>query len=296
MSLELLVKPFSPTVWLALVGSIIATIIAFHITESAKTNQTPANRKVYTHYTYGYILRSTLYQGAPYRPSRWSSRIVYTFYNGGWIILNATYAAFLVSFLLVKKDITPFTTIRELSENSDYKVGAVGGGIMLDTLLRFNFTKSNPYYKLKNKLLKDASSDETVIHMDTLFHYERVASEHYALLATTYEYNNLASESCSVDMLKEKGRQVFDGFALQKTSAYAADFDRTLTIMHEKMLDYFLAQKYMDKPMQCVSLHKNVDLEDICSVFYLLFAGMGIAFVVLVFEIVHKQLKLWIKR
>ena len=118
MSLKLLVKPFSPLVWLAFAGAIVTTIIALYVTENARTNQIPENRLM--GYTYGFILRSTLNQGAPSTSCRLSSRIIYTFYSIGWIVLSASYTAFLVSFLSVKKDVVPFTTVLEVSQNTDY--------------------------------------------------------------------------------------------------------------------------------------------------------------------------------
>ena len=231
-----------------------------------------------------YILRSTLNQGAMWNPFRTSSRIIYSVYTIGWIVIMAIYTGSLVSLLSVKKEVIPFRTFAELGESNEFKLGVGGGTVFYDVLYRNNFTKGDPMYHLKEKVTRDTQRDPSVITSDYDFHEARLITERYALLTVTDGFNSLAARSCRVAMLKEKGERVTDGFMLQKSSAYADDFDHVLSKIQEGDLDKDLKKEFLPKPKQCLTNLNNVSLENIHGFLYILFGGLSVALIALVVE------------
>ena len=67
------------------------------------------------------------FAGYTKKPTNLAERVVF----GSWwlfcIIVVATYGANLVAFLAVTQRTLPFTTLEELSAQSDYKYGFMGG-------------------------------------------------------------------------------------------------------------------------------------------------------------------------
>jgi hypothetical protein len=224
MSIEILLKPFSQTVWLAFGGALITTTLVFY-GSVAHVSTKHNNRQEHT-YNKSYILRYTLNQGSDWSPTLTSSRIIYSLYTFGWIILVSTYTAYLVSFLSVKKGVIPFRTLLELSENTEYKLGVLRGASLYDSIHSVNYSQTNPWYQLKLKLVQDTTRDPSVIHTDLEFHRKRLIDEKYAFIGSSETYQAMVANSCSVSMMAEKGPISFTNFALRKNSAYARDCDR----------------------------------------------------------------------
>ena len=293
VSMEILVRPFSTKVWLVFFGAFVGTMIPFHLSQilTFLTNGGLQSRRTQTigfcsqRGDYGaYILRSTLYQGSTWDPSRISTRIIYSMYTIGWIVVMAIYTASLVSLLSVKKEIIPFRTFAELGAINEYKLGVEGGTIFYDVLFRNNFTKDNPIYYLKAKVTRDSKQDPSVITSDYDVLENRLITEKYAIFSLTEVFNSLAARSCRVAILKEKGQRVSDGFMLRKNSAYADDFDRALSKIQEGDLDKDLRKRFLPKPKQCSTNLNNVSLENIHGFLYILFGGLSIAFITLIGE------------
>jgi hypothetical protein len=74
------------------------------------------------------------------------------------------------------------------------------------------------------------------------------------------------------------------GFALQKNSAYAPDFDLALARIQDGQLDWKLQKKYLLKPKQCKMSEDTVRLEDTQGVFFIFVGGLGTAFLSLCAE------------
>ena len=287
MSLDALRRPFNLKVWLAYLGALVATVIVFHVVQCLLTSQ--KNSLIHCQYV-GYILRSTFNQGTAWSPWHVSSRIIYSFYTLGWIILMATYTACLVSFLSVKKEVIPFRTMLELSQSSSYKLGVLGGTSSYNLLFRSNLTPSDHYFSLKSKIQQDMMKDPQVTSSDPSFQTYRVKTDTtFAFFGTSAAYDALAAESCKVSVLEEKGNRSPDGFDLKKNSAYARKFNYVLTKIQEGKLDLHLRKQFLPQPMQCSDSYKNVSLENIHGVLYILFGGLSIALVVFVIEIVSRS-------
>ena len=283
MSIDLLMKPFSTNVWLVFLATLIGTMATFHVSQMVK------GRK-FSDGDYGaYILRSTLNQSSVWSPHHASSRIIYGFYTFGWIILVATYTGYLVSLLSVKKDIVPFTTMAEVADNNEYRVGVLGKAYFYSTLINTNFTEGTPFWHLQSKLQRDIKDDPSVIDTDIQNHKDRLLTEKYVFIGSSDSYLNLASESCRVGLLKEKGEITADGFDLQKNSAYAKDFSRVLSKIQEGELDIELRKRFMPQPAQCSTSLSTVSLENIHGVFYILSGGLAIAFVILLGELCYSK-------
>ena len=249
MSADLLVKPFTSIVWFIFLCSLGVTITVFHVSENVVHAQQSSHTR---REDYGaYILRSTLNQGAVWSPDRVSTRIIFCFYSFNWIILTAQYTASLIALLSVKKEVVPFHTMDELSANNEYKLGIMSGTSEYDLLYNTNFSKSSSFYQLNSKLVRDAQNDPSVLSKDLSYHHNKLLTEKYAFITTQEVYDELASKSCKIGLLKEKGSVTFDGFAFQKNSAYANDFDVVVSRIQERNLDFYMRKQLVHKQIQC---------------------------------------------
>ena len=283
MSVDILAKPFSWEVWVVFLAVLMTTMISFHLSQQLlMTHKDSCSR-----YDFGaYILRSTVYQGSVLHPLHTSSRIIYSCYALGWIILMATYTAYLVSFLSVKKEVIPFRTMSELAENDDYTLGVLGGSFFYDVLFYDNLTARNIYFPLASKIKRDMQKDPQLINSFEDYHFNRLLTDkNYALLDSGAVYNGLASESCKLSVLEEKGSRSPEGYACQNNSAYANELNYVLSKIQEGELDFHL-RKFLPKPMTCETSYNNVSLENLHGMFYILFGGLGIALVILIAECV----------
>ena len=218
-----------------------------------------------------YILHSTVSQGSMWHPSHISSRIIYSFYALGWIILMATYTAYLVSFLSVKKEVIPFRTMSELAENDDYKLGVLGGSFFYDLLFRDNLTARNVYFPLASKIKRDIQKDPQLINSLGSYQNNRLLTDRkYALLDSSAVYNTLASESCKLSVLDEKGSRSLEGFACQKNSAYAKELNHVLSKMKEGELDFHLRKQCFPQPMVCAKSYNRVSLDNLHGVLHVI--------------------------
>ena len=288
MSIDALRRPFSLEVWLACLGALVTTMVVFHVAQSLLTSQ----KNSYTNCSYvGYILHSTFNEGTTWSPGHVSSRIIYSFYTLGWLVLIARYTAYLVSVLSVKKEVIPFRTMLEFSQ-SHYKLGVLGGTSYYNLLFHSNLTPGDHYFPLKSKIQQDMMKDPQVTSSDGNLHVSRIMTdETYAFFETSASFESLAAVSCKISALEEKGNRSPEGFDLQKNSAYARKFNYVLTKIQEEKLDLHLRKQFLPQPAQCPKSYKNVSLENIHGVLYILFGGLCIALVVLVIEIVsHSQL------
>jgi len=232
-----------------------------------------------------------LNQGSVWKLSHHSGRIIYGFYAVSWIILAATYTAYLVSFLSVKKETIPFSTASELGENTEYKLGTLGGAFSYNFVFQNNFSRSNPGFYLRKKIERDWRSDSSVIHPDINHHINRLLTEKYAFFGASVLYETLAAESCNVAVMKEKGGRSQDGFAFRKNSAYGKEIDHVMRRILEGNLAVNIKKRFLPVPKQCSSTFDNVSLENVCGVFYTLCVGLFLALAALSVEVV-----IWIGR
>ena len=231
-----------------------------------------------------FVLRSTLNQGATWDPCNHSTRIIYSFYTVGWLVIMALYTGSLVSLLSVKKEIIPFRTFAELDANNEYKLGLLGGSVFYDVLYRNNFTKNDRMSYLKAKVIRDTKRDLSIISSDMEYHENQLITEKYAMFTFTDHFNSLAARSCRVAMIKEKGDWIPDGFYLQKNSAYMDDFDQVLSMIQKGDLDKNLRKMFFKTAKQCQTNLHIVSLENIHGFFYMLFGSLCVAFIALVLE------------
>ena len=255
MSIDILMKPFSLNVWFVFLAILIVTMIIFHVSQAVEGDNLFCG-------DFGtYILRSTLNQGAVWSPSRMSSRVIYGFFTVGWIILVATYTRYLVSFLSLKKDVILFTTMVELAENTEYKLGTLDRSYINSVVALTNYTERIPFWHLQSKFLRDSIQDPSVLNDDMNIHHNRLTQK-YAYVGSSDTYLSFAADSCRIGILEEKGERVGDGFVFQN-SAYAEDFSYVASKIQEGELDRDLRKRFLPVPMQCSTSLSTVSLENI---------------------------------
>ena len=90
--------------------------------------------------------------------------------------------------------------------------------MVYDVIHRANFTRSNPWYHLKLKLIHDTARDRSVVHTDLESHERRIVEKKYALIGSSDIYKVIVSTSCRVGIMEEKGPRVYGSLARRKYS------------------------------------------------------------------------------
>ena len=100
---------------------------------------------------------------------------------------------------------------------------------MYDAIYRGNLSAGNPFAYLRRKLMQDQIRDPSVLDPDIESHRNRLYRDIYAFISISETFDVYAAESCKVAALQEKGKRSMTGFAFQKNSVYASDFDLVLS-------------------------------------------------------------------
>ena len=283
MSVDILLVPFQQTVWICFTSIVVATTIAFFI--SFWLNKSPED--VWYTFEYAvYIFRATLNDGSRVQPRHQSGRVIYTGYYLGCIILMATYTGHLVAHLTIKRINVPFETIRGVAESTDYTFGVTGGSSDETRMMNGNFSPGSTMALLKEKVLRDVKLDPDVLSDDYYLQVNKVITSKHALQASRSMFDAIAEEHCTVSALKEKGILLKHGFMLQKNSIYTEKIDNILLKIKEGELDQLIKMDFWPKPKECDDKYTQVvNLDHIFGVFYILCAGLSIAFLTLLAEI-----------
>ena len=276
MSVDILLVPFQQTVWICFTAIVVVTTIAFFI--SFWLNKPPEDAW-YNFEHAVYIFRATLNDGSRVQPRHQSARVIYTGYSLGCIILMATYTRHLVAHLTIKRINVPFYTIHGVAESTDYTFGVTGGSSDKTRLMNGNFTTESTMALLKEKILRDSKLDPDALSDDFYVQVNKVITSKHALQASRSMFDAIAQEHCTVSALKEKGILLKHGFMLQKNSIYTEKIDNVLLKIKEGELDHLIKKDFWPKQKGCDDKYSQiVNLDHIFFVFYILCAGLSIAF------------------
>ena len=198
----------------------------------------------------------------------------------------ATYTGHLVAHLTIKRINVPFETIRGVAESTDYTFGVTGGSSDETRLMNGNFSPGSTMALLKEKVLRDVKLDPDVLSDDYYLQVNKVITSKHALQASRSMFDEIAEEHCTVSALKEKGILLKHGFMLQKNSIYTEKINNILLKIKEGELDQLIKMDFWPKPKECDDKYTQVvNLDHIFGVFYILCAGLSIAFLTLLAEI-----------
>ena len=283
MSVEILLVPFQQTVWICFISIVVATTIAFFISFWLNKSQEDA----WYSFEYAvYIFRATLNGGSRVQLRHQSTRVIYTGYCLGCIVLMATYTGHLVAHLTIKRTNVPFYTIHGVAESTDYTYGVLGGSADETRLMNGNFAPESAMALLREKVLRDAKLDPDVLSDDFYVQVNKVITSRHALQASSNMFDAIAQEHCTVSALKEKGILLKRGFMLQKNSIYTEKIHNVLLNIKEGELDHLIKMEFWPKPKECDDKYSQVvNVEHIFGVFYILCIGLSIAFLTLLAEI-----------
>ena len=233
-----------------------------------------------------YIFRATLNAGSSVQLRHQSTRVIYTGYCLGCIILTATYTGHLVAHLTIIRTNVPFDTIRGVAESTDYTFGVLGGSSDETILMNGNFVPGSTMALLKEKALRDAKLDPDVLSDDFYLQVNKVITSKHALQASRSIFDAIAQEHCAVSALKEKGVLQKNVFMLQKNSIYTEKIDNALHKIKDGELDHLTKMEFWPKPKVCDEKYSQVvNVEHIFGIFYILCVGLSIAFLILLTEI-----------
>ena len=284
MSLHIFTMPFQQSVWICFAGTLAGTSFVFLLSHWLHSKWTGSHCQIFRYGTY--IFQSTISQGSTVQPIHQSMRIVYGVYSLGCMILMTVYTGQLVALLAVKHSPVPFNSIRQLAQNTEYNLGALGGSFSASRILDPDVSPSSPMAQLQVKLLHDADKDPSVLSPVYDDHIQRLLTEKYALYGTRAMYDALAEQYCSVSAMKIRfSGALLSNFMLQKNSVYTSTLNNMLNRIQEGKLDSKIRKEFWPKPKHCDEGDDQVVyLGNIFGIFYVLFAGISLAFGTLLVE------------
>ncbi|XP_067682112.1 glutamate receptor ionotropic, kainate 2-like [Haliotis asinina] len=235
-----------------------------------------------------YIYGALFSQGGEHLPVSASGRFLVASWWIFSIVMSATYSAKLIANLAVPMVDKPFTSIKELLQNTDYTWGVVGKS---STYSLLSISKDTDIQELWKKMVMFNKTDPSVFGRRVTDHIEKVLNEPYAYIMGHDKLGN--GTDCEVSYLREKLFQYSKGMALPKHSPLKDDFDREMIHLSETGFLNRLAKKWIISSTTCLDgkpASTVVTLEDMHSAFYLLLAGFGASICILVFEMLYRTL------
>ncbi|XP_067682629.1 glutamate receptor 1-like [Haliotis asinina] len=237
--------------------------------------------------SFWYMLGAIFHKGGSHLPVSFSARILVAAWWLFTIILASVYSANLIAVFAVPKTAKPFTSLKELLQNTDYKWGLIGGG----STEQFISTSTDPDIQaFWQNLVKFNQTDSSVLSGDAYLHFERVMKGRYAVL---YGHERLSKEvACNVEYLGEKLTVYSKGLAVPEGSPLKEDLDEIMLNLQENGILRMLDKKWLLNDWQCeVDARTNVTvtLIDIQSIFFVLFIGLGGALLSLMLECLARR-------
>ncbi|XP_046548114.1 glutamate receptor 3-like [Haliotis rubra] len=240
--------------------------------------------------SFWYMLGAIFHKGGSNLPVSVSARILVAAWWLFTIILASVYSANLIAVFAVPKTAKPFTSLKELLQNTDYKWGLIGGG----STEQFISTSTDPDIQaFWQNIVKFNETDSSVLTGDTYQHFEKVLKGRYAVL---YGHERMSKEvACNVEYLGEKLTVYSKGLALPEGSPLKEDLDEIMLNLQENGILRMLDKKWLLNEWQCegdARTNVTVTLTDIQSIFYVLFIGLGGALLSLILECLARRARM----
>ncbi|KAJ3628095.1 hypothetical protein MTP99_015421 [Tenebrio molitor] len=293
-SLFMFVSPFSYTVWLLLLGTYFVVSLCFFVmgrlSPSEWTNPFPCVEEpeylinqFSIRNSLWFTIGSLMQQGTEIAPIGISTRTaagVWWFFT---LIMVSSYTANLAAFLTVETLVTPFSNVKELSEQTEIKYGAKRGGATA------NFFKNSGDDRVRSKIWKFMLAHDEEMTENNDEGAERTEKEHYAFFmeSTTIEY--VVERRCSLASvgppLDDKGYAI----AMKKNSSYRNELSAAILKLQETGRIAALKEKWWKEKRgagNCggrgdeAAAATPLNLQNVGGVFLVLFVGTVLGFII----------------
>ncbi|XP_048244531.1 glutamate receptor ionotropic, kainate 2-like [Haliotis rufescens] len=286
---RLLLDIFRPTVLLCIGVALVVYTSLYLLLQLGPRERREERTCVYISNVSCYIYGALFSQGGKHLPFSASGRFLVASWWIFSIVMSATYSAKLIANLAVPRVDKPFSSTRELLENTDYKWGVVGKS---STYSLLSISKDSDIQELWKKMVIFNKTDPSVFSRSITDHIEKVLTEPYAYVMGHDKLGN--GTDCKVTFLREKLFEYSKGMALPQDSPLKEDFDKVMIHLSETGFLNRLAKKWIISDGQCLvgkSAATVVTLEDMHSAFYLLLAGFGASCCILIFEWLYRMMQ-----
>ncbi|KYB29341.1 glutamate receptor ionotropic, kainate 2 [Tribolium castaneum] len=290
-SLFMFVSPFSYTVWILLVVTYFLVSMCFFVmgrlSPSEWTNPFPCVEEpeylinqFSIRNSLWFTIGSLMQQGTELAPIGISTRTgagVWWFFT---LIMVSSYTANLAAFLTVETLVTPFSNVKELSEQTEIKYGAKRGGATA------NFFKNAGNDSVRSRIWHFMATHDEEMTESNDEGVERTEEKHYAFFmeSTTIEY--VIERHCSLASvgapLDDKGYAI----AMKKNSSYRNDLSAAILRLQETGKIAQLKEKWWKEKrgasncgaQKSESAATPLNLQNVGGVFLVLFLGTGLGF------------------
>ncbi|KAK7471497.1 hypothetical protein BaRGS_00035836 [Batillaria attramentaria] len=146
-----------------------------------------------------------------------------------WLLLSlvtvAVYTGKLTAFSVVTKEKIPFSSLRQLVRQEDYRWGLIPG-TLFESIISTAEDGDGDYERYYQGVLRFAADDPTVLSPDLEVHLAKVVEERYVLLTSSNVYQHLKDKCCRLAMIPERLFTDTIAVHLQKDSPYTRLFDK----------------------------------------------------------------------
>ncbi|XP_044259602.1 glutamate receptor ionotropic, kainate 2-like isoform X2 [Tribolium madens] len=297
-SLFMFVSPFSYTVWILLVVTYFVVSLCFFVmgrlSPSEWTNPFPCVEEpeylinqFSIRNSLWFTIGSLMQQGTELAPIGISTRTgagVWWFFT---LIMVSSYTANLAAFLTVETLVTPFSNIKELSEQTEIKYGAKRGGATA------NFFKNAGNDSVRSKIWHFMATHDEEMTESNDEGVDRTEKQHYAFFmeSTTIEY--VIERHCSLASigapLDDKGYAI----AMKKNSSYRNDLSAAILKLQETGKIARLKEKWWKEKRGASNCGSQIsesaatplNLQNVGGVFLVLFVGTILGFLISFIEL-----------
>ncbi|KAK2169681.1 hypothetical protein NP493_1182g00009 [Ridgeia piscesae] len=232
-----------------------------------------------------YAVGAILQQGCEHRPGSLAVRFVF----GGWwlfcIIIVATYGANLVAFLAVTQRTMPFNSLEEMSEQTVYKMGTLGGTAWVAF---FEFASLPVYKHIWTSMKRIIRHDPDIISTNHTLHMQKVDTERYVYIVDVTSIRAEMATNCHMTMLDLRFMPLPYSVGFHNNTAYKPLVNEAFGWFFAAGLFGRWREKYWPKPAQCATQTgpKALGLYHLQGAFYITFGFIVVSCLVLVLEVV----------
>nr|KAG5710719.1 hypothetical protein BaRGS_035121 [Batillaria attramentaria] len=214
-------------------------------------------------------------------------------------LVNRLYSSKLTATLAVTDQALPFSSMAELVSQDTYTWG-IHGGTAVEAILKAS--EVEVYKQFYKGVLKFAASDPSVRSPLSSVHKEKVFAGRYAVVLGSSElYHAWREENCEIAMTTGVGMKKTGVFYLQKGSPYTSIISSEIERMVAAGLVSHWTERWSQKNAgRCGDggekgqIHREIQLVEVLTAFYLAGAGVGLAVLTLGLECLSRRVTcLW---
>ncbi|KAL5016289.1 hypothetical protein ScPMuIL_005878 [Solemya velum] len=216
-----------------------------------------------------YLVGSLFMEGGSYIPSSLTGRTIVSYWWIYCVVLGGIYCGSLTAFLSVPRSELPFTNLQEMTEQTEYTWGTVGG------------TAWEQYFKgstmkvdqdIWRGIVQANQTDPDVLHPDANVHMDKVQRGGYAYIGDAALIEIRMTQDCELLTTGERFIPQQYGVGLLDNSPFKQMFTDRLLAMIELGLISKWKKKWWPKKDTCVQRTtgvKAISVADIQSIFYI---------------------------